>query len=141
MSKMNSRTSCVTSEFSFETNMLSKIKTKQGDFFDGRYLTKPVDGVRDGEAIIELSKITSKNEQKTKLKLNVDTKTGKIILAEKSPFTSWKTSLKRVERLMDNMLANFDNKEIVEHFSTKMNGFTQKGIERFQAAAEKVYKK
>lgn len=130
--QMNSQTEYKATELSFESKILGCIKTKIGSMIDSRWLVKPTQAVKEGRAIIELKK----------LHLEINVETGELFPISKKPlFSTWKSNYKKVEKFLDNLQSNFENKDIVEKRFLNLSGITQKGADKFREASSAAHKK
>ncbi len=121
---MNSQTEFKSTEMTFESKILSCLKTKFGNIIDSRFVLKPTPSIGEGRALIE-----AKN-----LKLEIKANTGEILSSKKSSVLSWGKVYRRVENLITNLQENLNNEELVEKRFLKLGGLTQKGVDKFKKA-------
>lgn len=128
--KMNSQTEYTQSDYSYTSKILSGLVSRDGSLVDVSCMIKPVEEIYEGCAKIETENFT----------IEVNPKTGEILMAKKPFFKSWKRAYSKVEAFLDKLNTNFDNEEVVEKKSLPMSGLTEKGLQKIKEESEKIYK-
>lgn len=138
--RMNSQTVYKSDEFIFDSKMLSMIKTNEGKLVDQRYLIMPSESAEKGKSQIELFKTKRSGKEKILAKLEIDIQTGEILNIKKSCLVSLKKVAKRMENFLSKIASDFDNPEVAERFFIELQGYTNKGIEKFRTAQNSINK-
>lgn len=123
---MNEKTTYSTNGDWFSSTIFKEISDKKGrvKFQDGRiYLGDKLTRKNlKSEALLTIGKT----------ELVIDNQTGEIIDYYKPLFSSWKSVMKKIGKYLEFFRTNFDNQELVKQKSLKMQGFTEKGREKFE---------
>lgn len=123
---MNSQTDYNASEFSFHSNILAGLKTKNGSLVDTSAIIKPVKDIYEGRAEIELGKI----------RFAFNPKNGEILFSKKPWYLTWEKITKRVEKFTNELQNNINNDSVVDKRFIGLSGFTKKGFEKLQEASK-----
>lgn len=120
---MNAKTQYNETNRSFDTKILSCLKTPEGSIIDSSFIVKPVSSIYEGRASISLGE---------KLNVTFDPNSGKIIKANKKWFVSWNKSIEKMTDFITKLKTNFDNENIVEKRFLNFSGFTPNGRNKLE---------
>lgn len=117
---MNAQTEYKAGDFGFESNILAGLTTKNGSIVDSTCKLIPVKDIYEGRAKIETGRI----------RIDINPKNGEILQSKKPWFYTWKKAYSKIEKLIDLLQSNFENKNLVKKNFIGLNGVTQKGYEK-----------
>lgn len=126
--RMNSHTEYSESDYSYKSNILSGLVSKDGTLLDVSCIVRPVKEIYEGCAKIETEKLV----------IEINPKNGEILMAKKPLFQSWAKAYHKLEKFLDRLSSNFDNAEAVERRLLPMSGLTECGVEKVREESAKI---
>ena len=130
LNRMNSQTKCVEDDMRFSADILGmvKINSENANFFDKRYLVRPVKDSFIGESDLEFGKV----------KLTFDNATGEIKKYKNPFFTSWKKIMEKAGEIISKACDSFGDDTLVEKKFIGIAGMTEKGAKIIEDAKRMV---
>ena len=130
LNRMNSKTKCVEDDMRFSADILGmvKINSENANFFDKRYLVRPVKDSFIGESDLEFGKV----------KLTFDNATGEIKKYKNPFFTSWKKIMEKAGEIISKACDSFGDDTLVEKKFIGIAGMTEKGAKIIEEARRRV---